>query len=672
MLITLEDHVLKDPNAAPAILGYPSRPRFNLFVGSYISVPAPSSAPGVDAIKSKVAEELLAGLSDDAALKTDVERCLLGEGDESLRFANMPFESLWERISNIAGVAFVHRALRRMYYDLPFNHNHLAVAQLLRDGHVKALFTTNYDQCIEAALGHLGFSCEYEWPRRSEPVVSVAIRPHAGSRQPLDVSFLKLHGTVNEPDSLAFMFAQITSAFSPRTLRRLRNTLCESGCPTFFCGYGFNDWDLRGLFTSRIQCVIASKPDSNPRYPRAFPPEQETHDFSFDEGDLLSTNSLLTKLAKVGSVFTANGRVLNPIFAELDKATRIEILGEILAGLSLEIGERVFDRVIELGVGPGKGKPSPRIRAVQCSGHGDKLRHALGRAAILRRSKDLQLVERSWIDGQLFLMLGLAGRLKETIGPALWSAVWLLFWAPYVVVSEAASWLRGVRRQTTVLEMYFDLAHFFPHHMLRFLILVIDAAARSRGLRAVAWMSVCAIAWLLLWPTSGILLLWSYWLMRRLGTLSTYGHQNREMGHLWLLGGCTKKAEKKLTEALRAYEWSYLHQVLVNAQRSLGWVHLRRKRDEEARIWFQKSIDVAREYKGPEGEMDLDELKGWLELRRLEVLHDNGNGWRFDHARVLAVMEQCRERGKFDVEHLRRLHATFEKPPTHRWPIPSV
>jgi len=49
--------IIGDFESVTAILGYPNKPRFNLFLGSHISVPKPSYAPGVENIKEKVTTE---------------------------------------------------------------------------------------------------------------------------------------------------------------------------------------------------------------------------------------------------------------------------------------------------------------------------------------------------------------------------------------------------------------------------------------------------------------------------------------------------------------------------------------------------------------------------------------------------------------------------------------
>lgn len=110
-----------------------------LFVGSAISQWSPTSIP----IGSKLSAEIASILSGLFSTQKRVRKA-----EEYIK--NIPFEYLCERCPNPKKL---RRLLPSIFYPAKYNKVHQVITRLIRNGIVGFLITTNYDTCLELAIG---------------------------------------------------------------------------------------------------------------------------------------------------------------------------------------------------------------------------------------------------------------------------------------------------------------------------------------------------------------------------------------------------------------------------------------------------------------------------------------------------------------------------------------
>ena len=200
---------------AHEILRVSTEGKLTLFVGSFVSVRAPTGLP----MAAELKQAILATLWREC--RSRLSPALTGPPSSTLRrsqWSELPLEILMEEVLSATGVP-VDRLLSFLSEAVP-NRNHAVLARLL-DQVSTRLVTTNFDELIEAA--------------RSVP----------GDRQRLS----KPHGTISNPSDMTIQLTQVGRRIvSARKRSALELDL--SGRDVCFIGYSGRDLDIQPLLRS--------------------------------------------------------------------------------------------------------------------------------------------------------------------------------------------------------------------------------------------------------------------------------------------------------------------------------------------------------------------------------------------------------------------------------------
>lgn len=201
-----------------------SQGKLVLWVGSWVSVAEPTAIPSVDDIYGAVISAL-SRIPDSHRLAHNIrraERELQPTSPLGLSIKSIPFEA---RIGEIAAHTgdFVPAFLQRLILGRCPNRNHKLIARLAAEW-FDVVITTNFDECLEDTLT--------QWKQ--------VVPDMRGFSQPGELSIIKLHGTIGEPDTVVATIR----AIEERTARKrwtesLKRIL--SNRSVLFVGYGFHD-----------------------------------------------------------------------------------------------------------------------------------------------------------------------------------------------------------------------------------------------------------------------------------------------------------------------------------------------------------------------------------------------------------------------------------------------
>lgn len=115
------------------------------------------------------------------------------------------------------------------------------------------VLTTNYDECLDRCWRKRGYTGPTRTVRKR---IKMYQHRFQGDRR---LDYLKVHGCVTTPDSLAFTFGALADTIFDRSWfeELLRELECEDNLPSFILaiGYGFNDPDIR----SALLPIVGSK-----------------------------------------------------------------------------------------------------------------------------------------------------------------------------------------------------------------------------------------------------------------------------------------------------------------------------------------------------------------------------------------------------------------------------
>lgn len=160
----------------------------------------------------------------------------------------MPFEAIIQSLKN--NVRFTNsdtsfiEVFARIFEGKP-NINHYLLANLLREKKIHCIVTTNFDTCLEQALG---------WPEGDERII-IPYKEELEYLKDLDMSgrIIKIHGCKTMPDLLGTTVSQITRPFFlQKTNQMLSKLFCSNAFDTaLFLGYSCSDkWDISEFFQS--------------------------------------------------------------------------------------------------------------------------------------------------------------------------------------------------------------------------------------------------------------------------------------------------------------------------------------------------------------------------------------------------------------------------------------
>lgn len=184
-------------------LGTSDASRAFLFLGSGVSLPAPSGLP----LFPHIREALLDGLQVT-----------------QISSRNMPCETLLHLVDDSGWP--VIPLLRGLFRNARPNAVHVASAELVARGGI--VWTPNADELIEEAGGP---------PAHAERLAGLTnVTPEAAGR------LVKPHGTISAPKTLAFKAPQVLAAAPPSLVRRLDRDIF--GRHVSVCGYSALDPDL--------------------------------------------------------------------------------------------------------------------------------------------------------------------------------------------------------------------------------------------------------------------------------------------------------------------------------------------------------------------------------------------------------------------------------------------
>lgn len=241
------------------------RSGYVLWLGAAISMAPPASMPMTTPVINALMDRMGAmsvhpgsGLSTLLSRATDSLRpegrldLLYGHG----RSPSVPFEAIMGVAAEVAPATIAEYIVR--LYATPrgrHNHNHLAVARLLRAGAASVAITTNFDRCIEDA------------GVRATSVLT----PVGGAFGAAPAGLVKVHGSIDERDSLAA---------TSQALARRRNSAAWSdsllsligGRDIVVAGYSMRDWFdidpvLRRAVAGGSRICYASRSDPSSEAP---------------------------------------------------------------------------------------------------------------------------------------------------------------------------------------------------------------------------------------------------------------------------------------------------------------------------------------------------------------------------------------------------------------------
>ena len=647
---------------------------FTLFVGSMISCTSPAKAPSVKEIRDSLFEELRDVVPEKNGLKKDVVEAL---GDEAAvrRREAIPFESLWERVARVTDTNFVTDTLKRLYTGGNPNTNHEAIAYLVRRGYIQTLLTTNYDEYVEATLTDgRGGNWTYESLNTRDRMVLRAIAPQSTTRD--NFQFIKLHGTLSRPPSMAFMFSQISVGLSTDTTSEVSSLLKLH--PVLFVGYGCNDWDLRRLLSSSIDSIWTSHlPSWSEIDERCRSITKHHRQVQWYNHNLRSkpADSVLVQLAlKFGWRYpseiasSCDDKQQHQIVCSLRPEVKLEILAELLDSMSLRVASAVFTEAASRRLSEEEQKRA-EIAAYVTISHDMALPKQIEEGEKIRKQEKWNFTERVAIVAQLafaYLMNG------DKI-PALRTTISLIRkWRRLEREAKSRSVLQHDPATCSADDRFLvdtitKAREIFAHNMLRIAWFHMPGNT-GRLVRAVRLLGMRRIlAWL-----ARITLHNNHRWISASRDLASLGNFSRESAHALCLTGHLDAALEQAIAAEEALGWGCWYQWQANAIRTRGWIwlhigdrfkRLRRYADQQAEQAFKDTKLLADKFVRTGGEMIDDRIKAFLELKRLAFLNNREFEWDDE---LTADLQAIHERSP---QAYSRYRAISESPPRSREPL---
>jgi len=213
------------------------------FVGSAVSILPPSNLPTFNGMKTEIVRSILRRAGDRAGRESS--------GD----FDGVAPEVVYSCISSVVDRRFLetHQVFNVQNAGAHINANHRLLARLLLDSRSsRVLFTTNFDELIEAALEDEGATPGRDFIAYHDDrgFGDFAERYERGDRQA--VSIVKLHGTISRPANLATLLQEAVAGLSAAQSRALGPVLRDR--KLLVLGYSGNDSDV-------FPRLIGSDPD---------------------------------------------------------------------------------------------------------------------------------------------------------------------------------------------------------------------------------------------------------------------------------------------------------------------------------------------------------------------------------------------------------------------------
>ncbi len=211
-----------------------------IFGGAGISMARPSELPSFQDLQNEVIWALLGEL--ESALRNTYEpvytqiKAKIVSSDLAARFLRVPPEYVFQLCKESITVAVgpeKHYELQALstFSDAAVNNNHLILARLLTGGHVPVVFTTNFDLLIDSACLQLGTTVRRRWKREQFTDVRSS-----------EAGLYKLHGSIDDPESVAVSLDEIGKRAATDKLRALRHFL--EHYDALFLGYRGADIDI--------------------------------------------------------------------------------------------------------------------------------------------------------------------------------------------------------------------------------------------------------------------------------------------------------------------------------------------------------------------------------------------------------------------------------------------
>ncbi len=225
-----------------------------IFCGAGVSMVPPTCLPSWWQMNAEVIRALCLQVTDYVSSeKADTWAQAINERRDSRRF---PPEFQAELITKHFGHAYFD-VLACLDGDTP-NTVHLAIAELAKAGHVRAVITTNFDRVLEAAFTQTDIPFDVHFSQAHFETLATSL--HTAFDQPA-CQLIKLHGSVANPLTLVDTLAQRMRGLSPAVVTCLDHLL--TAYPWLFMG--FSGGDLEG----------------NPNYLRLRPMQQQAAGFTW-------------------------------------------------------------------------------------------------------------------------------------------------------------------------------------------------------------------------------------------------------------------------------------------------------------------------------------------------------------------------------------------------------
>lgn len=215
--------------ALDKILGHLRDGNAIILCGAGVSKGPPSNLPLWSEIRSHLIQSLFSGSRITAHYSHYSKRLSLP--------MELVLQIIYEEVSEYVF------SLLNLLNITKYNNNHWIIAQLLAQGCVRQVITTNFDPLIETALSDTGV----KFCRR----LGEGRRETGTSKVP---EVFKIHGTVEVPESVAALLHQVGSL--PRAKARLLQRAIESSF-LLVIGYSGNDFDIYPTFFNVRPFAIA-------------------------------------------------------------------------------------------------------------------------------------------------------------------------------------------------------------------------------------------------------------------------------------------------------------------------------------------------------------------------------------------------------------------------------
>ena len=262
-----------------------------LFCGAGISLNPPSNLPSAGALRKAILERFI-----EVDMLASEIRMLLEEGVAKEKGTTRPgvdnvdikryypFEAFIQIVDRNVPIL---ETLVEIYKEGEPNKNHTLIAELMKQGYVKEVLTTNFDTKIEDALEKVDGSEAERWKK------DVDFKVLSKEADFLETDFsllkcpviLKIHGTIEDKGSIRTTLTTISSKeLREARARVLRHFFQEADHDILIMGYsGSDEFDinpvLRGLDSeTRIFLLKHLRRDSKEK-PRVFPLDDPFHGF---------------------------------------------------------------------------------------------------------------------------------------------------------------------------------------------------------------------------------------------------------------------------------------------------------------------------------------------------------------------------------------------------------